>query len=80
MSNIVPKGTEVILIKLTGDNPAKLLEEHHNFILKKDFNCFKCNQLKFTGNHDPASKYIKKGYTVRSAKEDGYWYQICYLE
>lgn len=80
--DFIPKGTLVTIVKLTGSSPAKLLKTIPNVTLKNDLDCEEANanQLIHINDDSPAKEYIEKGYIVRSAKQRGHWYQVCYLE
>ena len=79
-NDFLPKGKIVHIIKLLAAYPAKPVGIIWNSQLTKPFSCVNGNYLSSTENDDPASWFVQKGFTVRSNKTGGYWYQIAFKE
>ena len=79
-NDILPKGKIIHIIKLLASYPAKPVGIIWNRQLSKPFSCVNGNHLISADNDDPASWFVRKGFTVRSNKTNGYWYQIAFKE
>ena len=77
-SDTLPKGKLVHIIKLTASYPAKPVGIIWNKKLPDNLSCNGANHLTSTDYDDPASWFVRKGFTVRSSKNNGYWYQIAF--
>lgn len=77
-SNILPAGKIVHIIKLLASYPAKPMGIIWNKELNEPLTCTSANNLTRTDHDDPASWFIRKGFTVRSSKINGYWYQVVF--
>ncbi len=80
LGDILPAGKLVHIIKLLASYPAKPMGIVWNKELTTSLTCAKANHLNSTDHDDPASWFIRKGFTVRSTKINGYWYQVVFKE
>lgn len=80
VNNILPKGKIVHIIKLLAEYPAKPVGIIWNKKLTESLECTSANYLNSTDYDDPASWFVRKGFTVRSSKSNGYWYQVVFKE
>jgi hypothetical protein len=78
--DILKMGKLVHLIKLKATKPAKPVGIIWNKILEKPLECDGANYLNSVEYNDPASWFVRKGFTVRSSKKNGYWYQVIYKD
>ena len=78
LKNVLPKGKLVHIIKLIASYPAKPVGIIWNKKLPDNLRCNGANHLISTDYDDPGSWFVKKGFTVRSSKNNGYWYQIAF--
>ena len=76
--DILPAGKIVHIIKLLASYPAKPMGIIWNKELIEPLICASANHLNSTDHDDPASWFVRKGFTVRSSKTNGYWYQIVF--
>lgn len=76
----LPVGKVVHIIKLRASCPARPEGIIWNKKLKKALNCAGANYLSEAEFDDPASWFVRKGFTVRSSKINGYWYQVVFKE
>ena len=74
----LPKGKLVHIIKLIASYPAKPVGIIWNKKLPDNLSCNGANHLTSTDYDDPASWFVRKGFTVRSSKNNGHWYQIAF--
>lgn len=74
----LPKGKLVHIIKLITSHPAKPVGIIWNKKLPDNLSCKGANCLRSTDYDDPASWFVRKGFTVRSSKNDGFWYQVAF--
>ncbi|HIF9534259.1 TPA: hypothetical protein ACX6S0_002618 [Photobacterium damselae] len=79
-NDFLPKGKIVHIIKLLAEYPAKPVGIIWNKKLKESLDCSRANYLKSTDHDDPASWFVRKGFTVRSSKVGDYWYQVVFKE
>jgi len=79
-NDTLPAGKIVHIIKLQASRPAKPTGIVWNKKLVKSLTCAHANHLSSTDHDDPASWFVRKGFTVRSSKVNGYWYQIVYRD
>ena len=77
-TNLIPKGKLVHMVKLTGSSPAKPIKVIWDITLKKDISCNKANYLGGRDFEDPARWFVANGFTVRSMKENGHWFQLIF--
>ena len=77
-TNNIPKGKLVHMVKLTGSRPAKAIKVIWDIILKENINCSKANYLGGLDYDDPARWFVANGFTVRSMKERGHWFQLIF--
>jgi hypothetical protein len=77
-SSLLRKGKLVHIVKLLASYPAKPVGIIWNKELKEDCFCARANHLTSKDNDDPASWFVRKGFTIRSKEEDGYWYQVIF--
>lgn len=71
-------GRMVHLIWLTSASPAQVVKVELNTRLKERL-CFQgFNQLSDVDFNDPASWFLRKGFTVRSTKVNGRWLQCAF--
>lgn len=78
--DILPKGKIVHIIKLLASYPAKPMGIIWNKQLTEPLTCVSANHLRSTDHDDPASWFVRKGFTVRSSKINGFWYQVIFKE
>ena len=77
-NDILPVGKIVHQIKLLATYPAKPMGIIWNTKLNEPLLCTNANYLNSTDHDEPASWFVRKGFTVRSKKINGYWYQIAF--
>lgn len=78
--DVIPKNTLVHIIKLTSEWPAVPVGIIWNKVLEKPLSCNGANMLVGTSYNDPAKWFVCNGFTVRSRKINGFWYQVAYKE
>jgi len=78
INDTLPKGKLVHIIKLLATYPAKPMGIIWNKELPRALPCNGSNHLISTDHDDPASWFVRKGFTVRSSRANGYWYQIAF--
>lgn len=78
--DFLSKGKIVHIIKLLASYPAKPMGIIWNKELAEPLPCAGSNYLKSTEHDDPASWFLRKGFTVRSIKTNGYWYQVAFKD
>lgn len=74
----LPSGRLVHMVKLVASNPAKPVAAKFNFKLPTEIGFSKANILSSPDLENPAGWFVERGFTVRSMKENGYWYQLAY--
>lgn len=78
--DFLPTGKIIHIIKLLATHPAQPKGVIWNKELCAALPCIGSNYLKSDKYDDPASWFVRKGFTVRSVKTDGYWYQVAYKD
>ena len=76
--DILPAGKLVHIVKLIATKPAKPVGIIWNKTLTKPLECNESNHLYSTDHEDPASWFLRNGFTVRSSKVRGHWYQVVF--
>ena len=76
--DILPKGKLVHIVKLIATRPAQPVGIIWNKELNEPLECYSANHLLSQEYDDPASWFVRRGFTVRSSKFNGYWYQVIY--
>ncbi|WP_010448811.1 hypothetical protein [Vibrio rotiferianus] len=76
--NGLNKGRLVHMVKLTATRPARPIAAKFHLILPNDVSFTKSNVLTIDTLDEPAGWFVSKGFTVRSMKENGCWYQLAY--
>ena len=71
-------GRLVHLILLTPDSPARVLMVEFNKVLDDPFYFSGFNELRGKSRDDPGQWFVEKGYTVRSRKTGGHWFQVAF--
>ena len=71
-------GRLVHLIWLTTDTPATVVRVVFNKVLEKPLDLQRFNRLRGTSPDDPGQWFVGKGYTVRSRKTGGHWFQVAF--
>lgn len=80
VGDFLPNGKIVHIIKLLATYPAQPKGIIWNKELSEPLPCAGSNYLKSTEHDDPASWFIRKGFTVRSIKTNAYWYQVAFKD
>ena len=76
--DILPKGKLIHIVKLIATMPAAPVGVIWNKALAKPLECYSSNHLISSDYDDPASWFVRNGFTVRSSEFNGYWYQVIY--
>lgn len=71
-------GRLVHLVRLTPDSPAKVLRVEFNKVLEERLELAAFNELQGKSPDGPGQWFVGKGYTVRSRKTGGYWFQVAF--
>lgn len=71
-------GRLVHLVLLTPDSPAKVVKVEFNKVLDKPLEFLRFNRLLGKSQVDPGQWFLEKGYTVRSRKINGHWFQVAF--
>lgn len=71
-------GRLVHLVLLTTDSPAKVVQVEFNKVPDEPLDIRRFNQLLGRSQDDPGLWFLDKGYTVRSRKTNGYWFQVAF--
>lgn len=71
-------GRLVHLVLLTPDSPAKVLKVEFNKVLDEPLELLRFNRLLGKAQDDPGRWFLDKGYTVRSRKINGHWFQVAF--
>ncbi|WP_208669496.1 hypothetical protein [Pseudomonas arsenicoxydans] len=80
LGDILPNGKIVHIIKLSATYPARPMGVIWNKELSESLPCAGSNYLKNTEHDEPASWFVRKGFTVRSIKTKGFWYQVAFKD
>ncbi len=75
---ILSKGRLVHKIVLTNNVPARVESAELNSILEHDVYVGDYNELRGHDFDSPGSWLVRKGFTVRSKKVNGYWVQYAF--
>lgn len=78
--NILRKGKLIHIVKLFASYPAVPVGIIWNKELKEDLSCCHANYLTSEEHDDPASWFVRKGFTIRSKKEGDHWYQVIFKD
>ena len=78
ISDGLPKGRIVHMVKLNNAKPAKPIDAKFHFKLPNDASFIKANVLRYANLDEPAGWFVKHGFIVRSMKENNFWYQLAY--
>lgn len=71
-------GRLVHLILLTPDSPARVVGVEFNKVLDEPIDFSEFNELRGKSRDDPGQWFVDKGYTVRSRKTGGHWFQVAF--
>lgn len=71
-------GRLVHLVLLTPDSPAKVYKVEFNKVLDEPLEFQRFNRLLGKAQDDPGQWFLEKGYTVRSRKINGHWFQVAF--
>ena len=77
-AHTLTKGRQVHRISLTNETPATVVRAEINVKLESDVSLYKYNHLESTDFDSPGSWFVRKGFTVRSTKENGCWIQYAF--
>lgn len=80
VGDFLQTGKIVHIIKLSATYPAQPNGVIWNKELSEPLLCDRANYLKSTEHDDPASWFIRRGFTVRSIKINSYWYQVAFKD